>query len=504
MPIHRNSLNVDFSVVEADLSGLELDLLAIPYQKEFKDRAEDKASKLAGEGFSRAIELKDFRGDKGESLLVYTASDRIPRVLVVGLGDLSPSDSETVRIFGGYVAQKVQGLNVSRVGAYLDLFDLASSVSTRSFFEGFSLGVYRYSLKSGSDSGRSSEKKYSIYVAGDPEAKAELDRAKKVVESVYLARDLGNAPPSTLNPETFELFARELVKGSRNLELKVFRRDDLERMGMNGILSVGRGSSVEPRLLVVSYRGGSTDPVAFVGKGITFDSGGYNIKTAQGMREMKFDMSGAAAVLASLKAISDLGLEINVYGLIPLAENLISGSSYKPGDVIKMYNGTTIEVDNTDAEGRIILGDAIAYASKDLNAKVIVDLATLTGAIIVALGSQAAGLFSNSDRLASMIEEASKRTGERVWRMPLWDDYLEDIKSEVADIKNTGVQGAAGAQAGAAFLSRFAEGSEWAHLDIAGVAWVQREGPRRPYYPKGATGYGVRLLVELAKMLSYG
>ncbi|RLG77453.1 MAG: leucyl aminopeptidase, partial [Thermoprotei archaeon] len=238
---------------------------------------------------------------------------------------------------------------------------------------------------------------------------------------------------------------------------------------------------------------------AVVGKGVCFDAGGLDLKSATSMHQMKFDKSGASYAAAIAYATAKLGLKINLVALLPLVENLPSGKSYKPLDIIKMYNGLTVEVHNTDAEGRLILADSLAYAEKNYHPETIIDLATLTGSIIVALGNQGAGLFTNNEDLKNKLLRVAEETGERVWPMPLWKEFYEDLKSDFADIKNLGIGRAGGAIAAAAFLSKFVEKTKWAHLDIAGTAWVQEEGPRKPYYPKGATGYSIRLVLKYLK-----
>jgi leucyl aminopeptidase len=287
----------------------------------------------------------------------------------------------------------------------------------------------------------------------------------------------------------------------RKLSVTVLEREDMRELGMGALLGVAQGSDEPPKFIILEHRpdsqnGGRQPPtVVLVGKGITFDSGGFSIKPAEGMEEMKSDMAGGAAVIGAMQAIADLNLPAHVVGLVPATENLINGHAYKPADVVRAMNGKTIEIISTDAEGRLILADALVYARR-YEPQAVIDLATLTGACIIALGrGQAAGLFGTDDELIEQLKAASARTGERIWQLPLYDEYLDVMKSDTADLKNSGGR-YGGVGASAAFLKAFAEGYPWAHLDIAPIAYLAND---RPYSPKGATGFGVRLLVQFVR-----
>ncbi len=324
-------------------------------------------------------------------------------------------------------------------------------------------------------------------------AAKELREATAVAKVSSFVRDLGNTPACDLTPSDFAESARREAKG-RGLPVRVLDRKELKKEGMGGLLAVARGSAEEPRLVVVEYLGGRKDapPVVLVGKGITFDSGGISIKPADRMGEMKWDMMGAATVLGVVLAASDLSLPVNVVGLMPLAENLPSGTAYKPGDLVRFRSGKTAEIDNTDAEGRVILADALDYA-KEWKPSVLVDYATLTGASVVALGLEAAILFTADDALARALVSAGERTDERLWRLPLWDDYKENIRSEWADVKNVGGRWG-GAINGAMFLKEFApDGVPWAHVDIAPTANYERE---HAGYGPGSTSFGVAMTLR--------
>lgn len=327
-----------------------------------------------------------------------------------------------------------------------------------------------------------------------------LDYVMAVAEGVYLARDIANAPPHELPPRRLAGIVRELFSKFSNVTVEVFDYERLVKEGFGGIVSVGMGSEEKPVMVIVSYKGSSEPPIALVGKTVVFDSGGVNLKTGESIFYMRSDKAGGAAILGALWAIAKLGLRLNVVGLIPAVINVPSGSSYLPSDVIRMWDGTMVEVTNTDAEGRLIIGDAIAYASKALGASEIIDLATLTGAIVVALGPLIAGLFTRDERLKEELMEASRVTGEKLWPMPMEDDYKQWLTrgALIGDIANAG-QRVGGAIYGALFLERFSHGKPHAHLDIAGPGMgYEASGITPQYWPDRslAPGYGVRLLVE--------
>ncbi len=323
------------------------------------------------------------------------------------------------------------------------------------------------------------------------------DEATSISDAVRTVRDLGNAPSNVITPTRLAERAEEVSK-SVGVKCTVYGRREIERMKMGGLIAVNRGSVEEPRFVVMEYSPRRAKKhVALVGKGITFDSGGISIKPAEKMEEMKFDMCGAAAVIGIIEAAARLEIPVRITGCIPTTDNLPSGSAYKPGEIITMMNGKTVEIVNTDAEGRMILGDALHYASK-LEPDHMIDFATLTGACVVALASEAAGLFSNDDELARKLIECGERVGERLWRMPAWDEYKDLIRSEWADMKNSGGRWG-GAITAAVFLKEFVDCPSWAHLDIAGTAYEEHDTGRDP---RGATGAGVRVTLEFLQSLS--
>ena len=282
------------------------------------------------------------------------------------------------------------------------------------------------------------------------------------------------------------------------MKCKVFSKIELKKKGFGGITAVGQGSKNEPKMIILEHKRGrpTEKPIVIVGKAVTFDTGGISIKPSEKMDEMKFDKCGGCTVLGIMKTVSELRLPINVIGIIPSVENMPGAKSYRPGDIVNLYSGKTAEILNTDAEGRLILADAISFGEKHYSPKAIIDFATLTGACIVALGTNVAGMITNDEKMAKKIKKASERTAEEIWQLPINDDYLDMIRSEVADMKNIGIGRAAGTITAAAFLKNAVEKTPWVHMDIAGVAWTQQGTREKPYNPKGATGFGVRLMLD--------
>ncbi len=484
-------------------SKVDVDALALlAFKGEDLGKVFSDVNEYLGGLLSRVVELGDLKGELKESevVVLYSSKDEGPkRVILVGGGELSKADYEVLRVYGGTAVSKAKSLGVKKLAIALRVINNDPLKSLKAVAEGAELANYVFSRYK-----KDVKLVDEVFIVGEESIEGSNEVLKEVSilgEAYRLARDLANTPPEDANPDTLEGIIKEVFKDIPNTEVKVLNEEQLRKEGLNGIVAVGKGSVRRPRLVIIEYRGGGSKWYALVGKGVCFDSGGINLKRSKWIVDMKYDKAGAMAVLATTYAVAKLKLPINLVALLPLVENMPSGSAIKPGDIIRMYNGSTVEIVTTDAEGRLILADAIAYAVKNYKPEFVIDLATLTGSIVVALGNQAAGLFSNDESLTKLIEEAANESGERVWRMPLWREYFEDIKSEVADIKNLGYEGTAGAQAGAAFLAKFTEGTKWAHLDIASTAWTQDEGPKKPYYPKGATGYGIRLLVELLKKL---
>jgi len=483
----------DFSRIETDALGVLLFKdEKIPHELEVLDK------ELGGE-LGNLLKTKDFGGEEGKTVVIYALSKPFKRVIAVGGGERKKASAETLRVYAASVIQKAKDLDLRKVTLSVRTTEVISiDKAVRTVAEGASLANYFW--------GRKKEIKQvkEIELVGTEEINEVNEVIKEVEvvrEAIFLGRDLANAPAAEVNPETFERIVKEAFKGLP-VRIKVLHYDELIKEGLNGIIAVGKGSEILPRLLIIEYEGGGKGVpwVAIVGKGVCFDAGGLDLKSATAMFDMKFDKSGAAYAVGVAYAVAKLGLKLNLVTLTPLVENLPSGKSYKPLDIIRMYNGLTVEVHNTDAEGRLILADSLAYASKNYRPSVMIDMATLTGSVIVALGNQAAGLLTNDDNLREALMRASEETGERLWPFPMWREYYEDIKSDFADIKNLGIARAAGTIIGGVFLSKFVdEGIKWAHLDIAGVANTQEEGPKKPYYGKGATGFGIRLILQYLK-----
>lgn len=436
----------------------------------------------------------NFRGEEGETALVGVAlHDRLQRVLLIGLGG---RDEFSVHVFRRAAAAGVRRARQARwrslrliLPATEDLQALARAAA-----EGAVLGQYENDFHRQTEArGALLERVVLIVPSVEATLEQSVARGRIVAEATNWARSLADEPSNLLPPRELAQRAAEMCV-ERGLGIEVVVGDEIRSRGLGGLWAVGKGSAEPPAFIVVRYEpdGASDELWAFVGKGMTFDTGGISIKPWQGMEEMKADMAGGAAVLGAMRAIAELGSPRRVIGIVPAAENMPSGRALKPGDVIKTLAGFTIEAVDTDAEGRLILSDAITYA-RQCGARRIVDLATLTGSIIVALGNVRAGLFSNDETWAAEVSRAAHRAGEPVWRMPVSDDYKKRIESDIADFKNYG--GRPDATAAALLLSKFAADTPWAHLDIAGTAWLDEE---RPYAPKGATGAGVRTLIELA------
>jgi leucyl aminopeptidase len=445
------------------------------------------------------LEPDDFRGRAKQSLLIYPRGAVAPRrLLLIGLGKASLLSAETVRQTAALAAQKAQDLKATSFALALPAgLTLAPALAGQAVAEGCELGLYRY-LRYKTDPQEIAEvTAATLYVddAADP-VQAGVRLGLAVAGGVALARDLANGPGNAITPTA--LGETAIALGERyGFAVTVLDKAQLTAQGFLGILAVGQGSAQEPRFIVMEHGNAveGAPTICLVGKGITFDTGGISIKPADSMDNMKMDMGGAAAVFGAMQAVGELKLPLHVVGIVCSAENMPSSTAYRPGDIIGTLSGKTIEVLNTDAEGRIVLADGLFYAQR-YNPAAIVDLATLTGAIMVALGPHAIGMMGTSQGLADRLSRAGEASAERVWQLPLWDEYRDMMKSDIADLKNTGGRYGGAITAGG-FLAAFVGDYPWAHLDIAGTAWVDRA--TRPYYTKGATGIGVRLLVQLLR-----
>ncbi|MBF0626138.1 MAG: leucyl aminopeptidase [Magnetococcales bacterium] len=467
-----------------------------------------KSLHLAGapveQAVTRALKDKWLTGKTGEILILpapYHGEGHFRRVLLLGLGKRREITPESLRAAGGHVVAAAHKNRIERLLLLpsLDRHNMGRLAGAEALAEGALLGAYRFEhyRKKKSPDKTSHPRQLDLAIRLEQRSKLvkRLQRTTTVVRGVTLARDLANHPGNVVDPDYLARLAREL--GERlPIKTTILDEQDLRQAGMNGILAVGQGSTKPPRLIIMEYRnGGETPPLAVVGKAITFDSGGLSLKPPAKMEEMKYDMSGGAAVFGFLQAIAELKLPINVVGLVPTAENMPSGTAQRPGDVIRTAKGLFVEVINTDAEGRLILADALHHA-EIFEPKAVIDLATLTGACTIALGHHCCGLLSNHDGLAKKVAWAGRKAGERTWRLPMFPEYRKVLESTIADLKNVGDQGA-GTITAACFLSRFVGPDRpWVHLDIAGTAW---EHTGRPHIAKGSAGFGVRLLCRLAR-----
>ncbi len=502
------------TVTKGALKNLKGDLLVLLMtRKESKKEAEKKLSMFD----IAPAALKDFNGKAGESLLLYQngSKPKSPRVLLLGLGDAAKADdfrksSEALVRRSVLLKVKKLVLDCSSISAWSATSGEPTSMLAEYLVDAAKNASYRFDrLKSGKlDKGKDSGKDGKVLLkelciranAGSLKAVQEgVHRGSIIAEAGNLVRDLVNMPGNLLNAEEISEAAEDSGRKS-GCKVTVYQKEEIEKLGMGGLLAVNKGSKAPPTFTILDYKP-HCEPVAtvaIIGKGVTFDSGGISLKPASGMGEMKCDMAGGATVIGTLEAAARLELPVRVLGLIPATDNMPGGAAQKPGDVITTYSGITVEVGNTDAEGRLILADALTYAVREYKPDTIIDLATLTGACIVALGYGVAGMFSNDDSLAAALYEAGKHSGDKVWRMPLWEEYDELIKSEVADVHNIGGKGA-GAVTAAKFLEKFTEGhASWAHLDIAGPAFSASKGTKPV---SGGTGFGVRLLLAYLREL---
>jgi leucyl aminopeptidase len=436
-------------------------------------------------------ERGDFTGKYKETVVVY---EKKYRILLVGLGKISELDEEKTRILASSCIKALHHLkNVKQ--AVLEMPESLKNALQIALLEGLLLsryGFYEYKKDT-----HTLEQLLILFAS--KQATDAFKDLEKVHEAVDLARDLVNANADSITPTRLAQEAIDLSNTYPNIKTTVLRKNELERLGFGLLLAVAKGSSDEPALIIMEYKGAEDSkekPVAFLGKGITFDTGGLNLKPTGSIETMKCDMAGAAAVIGVMKAAASIKLKKNFVSVVASCENAIGPLSYKPGDVIKSLNGKTVEVNNTDAEGRLVLSDAITYIQRQMGISSIIDLATLTGAITIALGEEAAGLFTRSKKLEEKLLESADKTGEKLWPMPLYHEFKEQLKSPIADLKNSGKR-LGGASTGALFIEAFVdEGTEWAHLDIAGVAYISEP---KMYHNSLATGFGVRLLLQFLK-----
>ncbi len=459
-----------------------------------------RIDKALGGTVAQLIERGDFKPKPGAVHLLYPEG-RIAakRLVLAGLGKRSEFTLNRLRQAVGKAAPSLRAAGARDVTLLVEDYGLDPEGVSQALAEGSMLGLYRFLKYKTNDENDRKKDIMSIMLLTETTASVKALQAgakagEVIADSAIMVRDMVSSPPVDMTPTIVAAKARELAR-QFGLTVQVLERAQMQKLGMGALLGVASGSVQPPKFVIIEYRKGGKKPViALVGKTITFDSGGISIKPSENMDKMKDDMSGGAAVLGALRTAAALKLPLNIVGLLPATENMPSGSAYKPGDVLRTMSGKTIEIINTDAEGRLILSDALAYACRYKPA-VIVDIATLTGACRVALGQEATGMVGTDEKLKQKIREAGEKTGERVWEMPLWEGYYDQIKSDIADMKNAGGRDG-GVITAAALLSKFVQKYPWVHLDIAATAWTEKD---RPYTPKGATGIGMRLLTQFLR-----
>ncbi len=492
-----------YKISEAKFSKLQTDILIIPVLQDEKITSFGLPKEMSDSIEMLTGDLSDFKGKKHEIYYVSTRGqlENLSRIILLGLGEEEKYTFDVLRNAFGKLVKSFKNYNIQHATIWtIEKCVLGKDWArfSQTVVEGIELGAYSFDVyKTKSENNEAKLKLKNIDLVSIPNnAKDQVSNGLKkgmsISYAVNFARDLGNHPGNVVTPTMLAETAKALAE-EFDLKCTILSEKEMEHLKMGALLAVSNGSSQPAKMIILEHQKGNKkqSPIVFVGKGVTFDSGGISIKPGKSMDEMKFDMSGGGNVLGIMRAIADLKIPLNIIGIIPAVENLLGGSATKPGDILTSMSGTTIEVLNTDAEGRLILADALTYAER-YKPSAVVDLATLTGAVVVALGPTAAGLMGNDQSLIEEIQEAGKISGEKVWPLPLYDDYKDQIKSDVSDLRNIGRSGA-GSSVAAAFLAEFTQKYKWAHLDIAGVAWTTKD---LHISPKGSTGFSIRLLVE--------
>ncbi len=493
---------IDIALLESGSQKMTADLSVLPFFKGDK-KVEKAFSTPAVSPFVRAaIEAGDFSGKEHELLFLYPPEGKDRRVVLLGLGEKKHCNAECLRLAGAAVAKSIQKKKITSLH-FIAPEGICASINEAAvaIFEGILLGSYRFDhLKSKHEKTEKPAHLQKVYVSGvDKIFLKSAKRHSSIVNAVNFTRDLVNGNADDVQSESVMQIAKDLSRKYASIKVEILLKKQLEKEKLGLILAVNRAAVRDPALVILQYRGRSTssDLTALVGKGVTFDTGGLNLKTTGNMETMKCDMAGAGAVLGIFKAVADLKLKVNLIGLLPLVENAIGPMSYKPGDVYTSHSGKTVEISNTDAEGRLVLADSLSYLQTHFSPTRIIDLATLTGAIVIALGEEAAGLFCNDEELTKALYAAGRHSGDRVWPMPLYKEYRKALKSKIADIKNSGGR-PGGSCSAAAFLQEFIHKkgerqASWAHLDIASTAYLDEP---KGLHPTSATGAGVRLILE--------
>lgn len=458
--------------------------------------------KQSGGLLSKALAGAKFSGKRGQFVSLTTPKAvKAERILLAGIGSLKALDVRALQGLGGACVPYLNAAGAKAATIVLENLKgcpLPLPAAAAHVAHGANLRSYRfdkYHTKTPEDE-KPTLVSLTVALEGAKAVAKPYSDLEKIADGVFLTRNLVNEPANIIYPESM---AEECVKLQQlGVDVEVLDEPEMYELGFGALLGVGQGSSRESKMVIMRWnglaKGSKAAPLAFVGKGVTFDTGGISLKPAGGMEEMKWDMGGAGTVIGLMKALAGRKAKVNVVGVVGLVENMPGGNAQRPGDVVTSYSGQTIEVLNTDAEGRLVLADALWYTQKHFKPKFIVDLATLTGAIIISLGTSRAGLFSNDDKLSDQLFKAGQKTGEELWRLPMGDVYDKQINSDIADMQNIGKDREAGSITAAQFLQRFVNGTPWAHLDIAGVAWSKKDSDT---IPRGATAFGVSLLNQL-------
>lgn len=478
-----NELVINFSEFTLPKTGA----LVIPVTKNKLTGKGAEIDKKSGGALSAAIKNSGFKGSKGEMIRVLSIGLPVEQVILFAL-EIDPKNPEkSVKATGGEIYSYVNRHKIKNAAILADGIKNPELLALGAKLKSYYFGKYHTKKKP-----EELPQLQTLTILGGNKKAYQANGYEATANAVFYIRDLVTEPANIIYPESY---ASQIRKDFPKLgiEVEVLGVKEMTKLGMGSLLGVGQGSVRESKMVIMRYNGGKKGgkPLAFIGKGVCFDTGGISIKPANGMDEMKWDMGGSAAVVGLMRLLAERGAKVNAIGVIGLVENMPDGNAQRPGDVVTSMSGQTIEVLNTDAEGRLVLADCLWYCQQKYKPEFMIDLATLTGAIIVSLGSSRAGLFSNDDKLAQQLFEAGERSGEEVWRLPLADVYDKQINSDIADMQNIGADREAGSITAAQFLQRFVNGVKWAHLDIAGTAWTKKD---HATCPKGATGYGVQLL----------
>jgi leucyl aminopeptidase len=491
------------NISEADIKA---DILILPFTEDYKGAVYSKLDETFDGLIARVIETREFTGKHGELALIHIMKGKTGKAVLVGLGKAAEVTAEKLRRAGGktFFSKYLKGFDITSAALSTAIFNEQATLQGARhsaafyFIEGGLLSLYefkRYKKPDAEDKQRKGLKTITVLDADGHGEHAGVSGKwfDIVIPAAGFTRDLVNTPSSDMTPAILAETAKSLF--GRRVKVKVLDAEDAKKEGMWSYLSVSKGSDEPPKFIVVEYKGAPsarTAPIAIIGKSITFDSGGLSLKPADGMEKMKYDMAGGAAALGIIKAVSGLALPLNVVAVLPATENMPGGSATRPGDVVTAITGKTIEILNTDAEGRLVLADAIGYAIKHYKPSAIIDMATLTGACSIALGNEAIAMMGNNESLMAELKKAAAQTYERVWQMPLYEEYKDYLKSDIADIKNIGGR-TGGLVTAAYFLGEFVDDTPWVHLDIASTAFADKD---KPYICKGATGIGVRLIMD--------